>query len=91
MSPAKEKCDPVSESCPQAADAAEEAVRKVFAILGVNIREPKEVEEFRKDLRFGGELRKIANHGLLALFGVLAAGLAAAVWAGITSKITGGH
>lgn len=91
MSPVKEKCDPGHESCPQASEVADKAVKKVFAILGVNIDDPKDVEEFREDLRFGAKMRKIADHGLLALFGVIAAGLAAAVWAGITSQITKGH
>lgn len=68
-------------------DAAEHAVKKVFAILGVDIDRPESVEEFREDLRFGKRMRKIANHGTLALFGVFAAGLAAALWAGIVSNI----
>ena len=72
-------------------DAAEHAVKKVFAILGVDIDRPESVEEFREDLRFGRKLRKVADHGMLAFFGVVAAALAAAVWAGIVSKINGGH
>ena len=68
-------------------DAAEHAVKKVFAILGVDIDRPESVEEFREDLRFGKRMRKIADHGTLALFGVFAAGLAAALWAGIVSNI----
>lgn len=72
-------------------DAAQHAVKKVFAILGVDIDRPESVEEFREDLRFGRKLRKVADHGMLAFFGVAAAALAAAVWAGIVSKINGGH
>lgn len=72
-------------------DAADSAVKKVFAILGVDIDRPESVEEFREDLRFGRRLRKVADHGMLAFFGVAAAALAAAVWAGIVSKINGGH
>ena len=68
-------------------DAAEHAVKKVFAILGVDIDRPESVEEFREDLRFGRKLRKIADHGTLAFIGVVAAALAAAVWAGIVSNI----
>lgn len=68
-------------------DVAEHAVKKVFAILGVDIDRPESVEEFREDLRFGKRMRKIADHGTLALFGVFAAGLAAALWAGIVSNI----
>ena len=70
---------------------AERAVKKFFAILGVDVSKPESVEEFREDLRFGRKLRKIADHGILALFGVIAAALAAAVWAGIVSKVNGGH
>ena len=47
-------------------DAAEHAVKKVFAILGVDIDRPESVEEFREDLRFGRKLRKVADHGMLA-------------------------
>ncbi len=35
------------EECPQAEQAADHAVRKVFAILGVDIDKPESVEEFR--------------------------------------------
>ena len=68
-------------------DAAEHAVKKVFAILGVDIDRLESVEEFREDLRFGRKMRKVADHGLLAFFGVVAAAFAAAVWAGIVSNI----
>ena len=70
---------------------AERAVKKFFAILGVDVSKPESVEEFREDLRFGRKMRKVADHGLLAFFGVVAAALAAAVWAGIVSKLNGGH
>lgn len=53
----------------------------------MDIDRPESVEEFREDLRFGKRMRKIADHGTLALFGVFAAGLAAALWAGIVSNI----
>lgn len=72
------------------AEAADRAVKKVFAILGVDVDRPECVEEFRADLRFGRKLRKIADHGTLAFIGVVAAALAAAVWAGIVSNISGG-
>lgn len=72
------------------ARAADRAVKKVFAILGVDVDRPESVEEFRADLRFGRKLRKIADHGTLAFIGVVAAALAAAVWAGILSNVSGG-
>ena len=68
-------------------NAAELAVKKVFAILGADIDRIESVEEFRDDLRFGRKMRKVADHGLLAFFGVVAAAFAAAVWVGIVSSI----
>lgn len=73
------------------ARAADRAVKKVFAILGVDIDRPESIEEFRADLRFGRKLRKIADHGTLAFIGVVAAALAAAIWAGVVSKLSGGN
>lgn len=77
--------------CPHALEAAELAVKRVFAILGVDIDKPESVEEFREDLRFGKKLRKGADHGFLAFVAILTTGIAAALWAGITSKVSGGH
>lgn len=71
---------------PNCQDAADRAVKKVFAILGVDIDKPESVEEFREDLRFGKKLRKIADHSTLAFFGVLAVGLASLIWIGVQSK-----
>lgn len=70
-------------------EAADKAVRKVFAILGVDIDKPESVEEFREDLRFGRKMRKVADHGTLALVGLLVLGLGAALWAGIVVKVKG--
>lgn len=76
---------------PVAAEAAEHAVKKVFAILGVDIDRPESVEEFREDLRFGKRLRKASDHGMMVIFALIAAGLGAAVWHGFLSMIkTGG-
>lgn len=72
-------------------EAADKAVRKVFAILGVNIDNPESVEEFREDLRFGRKMRKVADHGLLAFVGLLAVGMAAALWAGVVYLVKGPH
>lgn len=76
---------------PVCQESADRAVKKVFAILGVDVDKPESVEEFREDLRFGKRMRKAADHGFLALMGVLAAAAMAAVWAGIVSKVSGGH
>lgn len=74
---------------PACQEAADRAVKKVFAILGVDIDSPAEVEAFREDLRFGRRMRRTADQGVIAFIGVVAAGLAAALWAGITKY--GGH
>jgi hypothetical protein len=70
-------------------EAADRAVKKVFAILGVDIDKPESVEEFRQDLRFGKKLRKAADHSLLVFFGAIVAAALAALWAGIVDKIKG--
>ena len=70
-------------------DAADKAVRKVFAILGVDIDKPESVEEFREDLRFGRKLRRASDHGMLAIIGLISVGLAAALWTGIVVKVGG--
>lgn len=70
-------------------DAADKAVRKVFAILGVDIDKPESVEEFREDLRFGRKLRRASDHGFLAIIGLISVGLAAALWTGIATKLGG--
>ena len=71
-------------------EAADKAVKKVFAILGVDINKPESVEEFREDLRFGRKLRKLADHGTLALVALIFVGIGYAAFAGVASKVKGG-
>lgn len=66
--------------------AADKAVQKVFAILGVDINKPESVEEFREDLRFGKKLRKLADHGVFVLVALLFTGIAWAAFDGVISK-----
>ena len=66
--------------------AADKAVKKVFAVLGVDINKPESVEEFREDLRFGKKLRKLADHGVFVLVALLFTGLAWAALDGMISK-----
>lgn len=70
--------------------SADRAVRKVFAILGVDIDRPESIEEFREDLRFGKKMRRVADHGMIALIGVIVAGFAYATWYGLVTRIKGG-
>ena len=79
------------EVCPQSKEAADQAVRKVFAILGVDIDKPESVEEFREDLRFGKKLRKASDHGTLVMTAAFVSGMAYAIWSGIQAAVRGGH
>jgi hypothetical protein len=87
----KQACSLPPEYCPHVKEAADEAVKKVFAILGVDVDIPKEVEQFRENLRFGASMRRAADKGMLAIIGAIAVGATAAVWAGIVSSIMKGH
>lgn len=73
---------------PQCQQIADQSVKKVFAILGVDIDDPQQVEEFREDLRFGKRLRKYSDYGTMAVVAAVFVAIAAAVWTGIISKIT---
>ena len=84
------ECPGELNECPHARESAELAVKKVFAILGVDIDDPEKVEEFRMDLRFGRSMRRAADRGLIAFVGLVAISLGAALWAGIVQKVHGG-
>jgi hypothetical protein len=83
-------CEIHDDRCPLAEEVADSAVRKVFAILGVDVEKPESVEKFREDLRFGGKMRRAADHGVLAMVGLFVVGLGAAVWAGVIASIKRG-
>ena len=87
----KQACSLPPEYCPHVKEAADEAVKKVFAILGVDVDVPKEVEQFRENLRFGASMRRAADKGMLAIIGAIAVAGLAALWAGIVSTIVKGH
>jgi len=76
-----------NESCPQSVEAANNAVYKVFAILGVDVNDPSEVEDFRRDLRVAGTIRRAVDKGLSAAFVAIVLGLLAALCLGLRSKI----
>ena len=69
--------------------AADNAVRKVFAILGVDIDKPESVEEFREDLRFGKRLRKASDYSTLVFIAAIVSALAYAAWVGIVATVKG--
>lgn len=76
--------------CKYSKRAAREAVKETFAILGIDVNDPKQVSEFQQDLRFGRSMRCLANKGLMAAFVAICVSMVAALWVGIASKI-GAH
>lgn len=73
-------CLPENEIIERSVDAA---IKKTFAILGVDIDKPESVEEFREDLRFGRKLRKMSDHGSFVIVAGLVGGILFALWHGI--------
>ena len=80
-------CPANIDECPHLERSAELAVKKVFAILGVNIDEPKEVASFQENLRFAATLRQAADRGMFAFAVLLVTGAAAMIWAGILASV----
>lgn len=64
-------------------EVADLTVKKVFAIMGVDINSPQSVENFRANLRFSERLRKISDHGTLVFVGAVVLMLTTAVGLGI--------
>lgn len=81
------ECPQDATKCPHVVESAELAVKKVFAILGVDIDKPEAVEEFRVNLRFGASLRRSADRGWLVLVGGVAAGLLGLLGAGVVAFV----
>lgn len=81
---------PHPRGCEFANAAAERAVKKTFAILGVDVERPEQVKAFQDSLRFSERLRNVADKGAMVFWGAVAAAFAGALWLGIKSKITGG-
>lgn len=71
-------------------EAATKAAKHVFAILGVDIDTPKEVEEFRENLRFAANMRRSANRWSLAIVASIGTGTAGALAVGLISLARGG-
>lgn len=70
--------------------AAEAAVKNVFAHMGVNVDVPSEMEEFRKDLRLAGQLRKASEKGFMLFLYTGISLMVAAGFYGIYGRFNGG-
>ena len=83
------------EDCPFLIEAAklgsEMAVREIFKIIGINVDDPTQVDNFRQDWHFARDQRNdsakrrdsIAN----AVIGIVAAGVCLILWVGFAHKI----
>lgn len=67
--------------------SADLAVKKVFAILGVDIDKPESVEAFREDLRFGKNLRKNVERGWMTVVTALILAVSYAAYDGFIVNI----
>ena len=78
-------------NCPYAQEIADRAVKKTFAILGVDINSPSDVEKFRMDLRFGASIRKLVERGMGGVALIIAAAIVTAIWSGVLNGIGRNH
>lgn len=69
--------------------AADLAVKKVFALIGVDVDEPESVAEFCEDLRFGRRMRKATEYGLLTAVGAVVVSVCTLVTAGLVAMFRG--
>lgn len=88
-SASRHSCDSVD--CAIADEIADRAVRKTFAVLGVNLDDPVQVERFREDLRFAGSLRLNVESGQSTVFKTAIAlavtAIGTVLWLGLKAKL----
>ena len=80
----------------QAAErAAREAVRETFRLLGIDIDEQGEVNDFRADLVYARKMRRLSEKTAVAAFIALAAavggGIVSLFWDGLKAALLGRH
>lgn len=74
-------CKPTD--CPHADShirlAAREGAREALSILGVDIDSPKDVEEFRANLRFGASIKKATDRSLSGIVYIVSTAIVMAI------------
>lgn len=60
--------------------AVDLAVRRAFGHMGVDIDNPKDLQTFRDDIRFGGVFRSAATKSFFALVAALFGGIGLSIW-----------
>lgn len=78
-----------SKRCELADAAAESAVTKVFAILGVDIDDPKQVKAFQQAIWSAQSFDEAKKYGILVVIGLAATALWGAFASGVKLKIGG--
>lgn len=73
-----------------ASKAARIAVEGVFSAIGVDVNDPKDLQRFRDDLRFGAVARELAQKGFFALITALLSAVGLALWYGASKYLWGG-
>ena len=81
----KERRCPVA-NCQRPEEAAKVAVKHVFEILGVDVDDPKQVEDFREDLRFSGGMRDMTRKGKIAMMVSFIGLVTTAIWISLFGK-----
>lgn len=64
--------------------AATLAVELVFANIGVDVNDPKDLQRFRDDLRFGAMIRTASQKGMIAALTAIVTAVVGAVWYTVT-------
>lgn len=75
--------------CELADAAAESAVAKVFATLGVDINDPKQVKAFQQAIWSAQSFDEAKKYGILVVIGLAATALWGAFASGVKLKIGG--
>ena len=64
--------------------AATRAVELVFANIGVDVNDLKDLQRFRDDLRFGAMIRTASQKGMIAALTAIVTAVVGAVWYTVT-------
>lgn len=85
---------PVQMTDAQLHAVVKETVEQVFLEMGIRVDSPSAIIEYQEDQQFVRELREttetIKRRGIGAMVTLLIAGVAAMVWLGFKSAVTGG-
>lgn len=66
------------------------AVEEVFAKIGIDVNDIKQVSEFQKDIAFAGSIRRASGHSFLAAVGALTVAIIVAIGLGAIAYIDKG-